>query len=62
MHLLFKKSDRVDAFLRPLWDDPSSVLQLLFTFFVFSLPAILLLQLLFSKSAKVSARFNMTLR
>ena len=47
MHHIFKKSEKVDAFLRPIHDESSLGIQLLFSFSDFSLLGIFLLQLLF---------------
>jgi len=55
LHQIFEKSEKVDAFPHLICDDLSQSIQLLFSFSDFSLPAVFLLQLLFSKFAKVSA-------
>ena len=58
LHQISGKPDEVDAFLHQILDDPGQVIQLLFSFLSFSLPAVFLLQLHSTIFAKVSAHYQ----
>lgn len=55
VHHILMKYNKVDALLFTAPDDSRQILQLILSFFEFSLPAIFSIQLLLSKTSKVSA-------